>query len=169
MILRPTRKLMTVLPFSEVGAASDTALGDWYVNRLVVDRQPLLLLVSGLSLLTILQPAREVRGLPARLAELVRGRLERLGATAEVIHAEVAAMVPVAIAPTVDRSVVGIMVDSAKAIPSYLPMGGWDAATLRFVEARLAETPCHATRPFEQVVFPARQAVKLLGERWRAA
>jgi len=28
---------------------SDTALGDWYVNRLIVDRQPLLLLVSAAS------------------------------------------------------------------------------------------------------------------------
>ena len=53
---------------SAIVAVSDTALGDWYVNRLVVDRQPLLLLVSSSSLLPLLMPARGVRSLPERLA-----------------------------------------------------------------------------------------------------
>jgi len=142
------------------------ALGDWYVNRLVVDRQPLLLLVGALSLLPIVQPARDVRRLPDRLPNVVRERLERLGTAAKVIDSEVAAMTQVTVARTVDRSVVGIMVDFAKAIPSYLPVGGWDATTLSFVETRLSETPCHAGRPFGGVVFPEQKAPELLAARW---
>jgi hypothetical protein len=58
--LRPTRKLRGALPISDVSKPSDTALGDWYVNRLVVDRRPLLLLVSSSSLLPMLVPGRDV-------------------------------------------------------------------------------------------------------------
>jgi len=53
VILRPTRKLRSLLPAAPVSRPGDTALGDWYVNRLVVGRQPLLLLVSSTSLLPL--------------------------------------------------------------------------------------------------------------------
>lgn len=54
VVLRATRKLLAILPGTRPPPArSDTAPGDWYVNRLVVDRRPLLLLVSGSSLLPI--------------------------------------------------------------------------------------------------------------------
>jgi hypothetical protein len=54
VILRPTKKLASLLPAAQpVPVCSDTALGDWYVNRIVVDRQPLLLLVSSTSLLCL--------------------------------------------------------------------------------------------------------------------
>ena len=77
-------------------------------------------------------------------------------------------MQPVMVGPTVDRSVVGIMVDFAKSVPFLLEQGAWDENTLLFVEARLAETPCHASRPFEDVVFPERKAPELLLARWGA-
>jgi len=159
---------MTTLPSSGSGIRSDTALGDWYVNRLVVDRQPLLLLVSALSLLAIVLPARAVRTLPNRLSDVVRERLKRLGTSSKVLDAEVAAMHSVTVAPTVDRLVVRTMVHFAKAIQSYLPADGWDMTQLPFVEARLAETPCHAGRPFEQVVFPGERGAALLAARWHA-
>lgn len=159
---------MPVVAPSDYGVTSDTALGDWYVNRLVVDRQPLLLLVSALSLLPIVLPARDVRTLPDRLGDVVRGRLRRLGVAAKVIDAEITAMTPVTVAPTVNRSVVGIMVDFAKAIPSYLPERAWDATALPYVEAHLAETPCHASRRFEEVIFPEQKAPELLVARWNA-
>ena len=170
VVLRATQKLGGVLPPStEPVRESDTALGDWYVNRLTVDRQPLLLLVSARSLLAILTPARDVRELPKRLPALVAARLKRLGIAARLIAAETAAMEPVAVARTKDRSVVGIMVDYANMIPSYLPVGGWDATTLPFVESQLAENPCHASGPSEAVIFPRKAAPTLLSGRWHAA
>jgi hypothetical protein len=169
VILRPTRKLRSLLPTSESDpGVSDTALGDWYVNRLVVDRRPLLLLVSSASLLPMLIPAREVRSLAARLPDMVAARLARCGIDPGVVSAEVSAMSPVVVAPTTSRSVLGIMVDFAKSVPYHLVPGQWDEDSLRRVEECLAQTPCHAVRPFEDVVFPEQKAPALLNARWLA-
>ena len=169
VILRPTRKLGSLLPTAEaVPVCDDTALGDWYVNRIIVDRQPLLLLVSAASLLPMLLPARDVRGLPARLGALVAARLRRCGIDARAIAAEQQAMRPVVIGHTVDRSVLGVMVDFAKAVPHYLERGRWSEETLELVEGRLAETPCHAARAAHRVIFPEQQAPDLLRLKWLA-
>src|SRR3990172_4233493 len=77
VVIRPTRKLRSTLPVTQMVGTSDTALGDWYVNRLVVDRQPLLLLVSSASLLPMLVRARDVRELPRHLEDIVARRLAR--------------------------------------------------------------------------------------------
>ena len=165
VVLRRTNKLAHALPASaEDVADSDTALGDWYVNRLVVDRRPLLLLVSSRGLLPMVTPARDVSALPSRLIDDVAARLLRLAVPQHLIDAETRAMRLVRISKTIDRSVVGILVDFAKTRPFYLAPGVWDERTLPFLEARLAETPCHAgTR---DVVFPYRDAVALLHTRW---
>ena len=167
VILRPTRKLNSLLPATEViPTSSDTALGDWYVNRVVVDRQPLLLLVSSTSLLPMLIPAQNVRGLPARLAALVEARLRRCGLDDRTIAAETLAMASVAVGPTVDRSVLGIMVDFAKAVPYHLEPGQWGETTLRIVEERLAATPCHAALSWDRVIFPEQKAPEVLRAKW---
>jgi hypothetical protein len=63
VVLRATQKVLRLLPQPRhIPGASDTALGDWYVNRIVIARQPLLLLVSEKSLLSVLTPARDVKG-----------------------------------------------------------------------------------------------------------
>jgi len=170
VVLRATRRVLSKLaPAAGRVVASDTALGDWYVNRLIVDRQPLLLLVSSLSLLSILAPAREVWTLPTRLATLVASRLRRLGITESLIDSEVAAMDPVCVAATQDRSVLGSMVDFAKTIPFYLPSGKWDVTTLPLIESRLAETPCRVSDHHEVTVWPGRATPDLLSARWHAA
>jgi hypothetical protein len=169
VVLRRTQKLAAALPIS-VPAPPDstTALGDWYVNRLTVDRRPLLLLASTRSLLPMLIPARDVASLPARLPDLVATRLRRLGIPLSVVQAEIASMRPVQVGATADRSVVGIMVDFAKSVPFHLDPGAWDDTTLPFVEAQLAETPCHASGRSEDVIFPDRKAPELLLARWGA-
>ena len=168
VILRPTRKLRSLLPTAGVSTQSDTALGDWYVNRIVVDHQPLLLVVSSASLLPMVLPARDVRSLPDRLGALVESRLRRCGIEAQVIFGERRAMCPVAIAPTVDRAVLGIMVDFAKAVPYYLQPGRWTGEALAVVEDRLAETPCRAALSGDRVIFPNRKAPELLRVKWLA-
>jgi hypothetical protein len=110
-----------------------------------------------------------VRALPDELPAVIGGRLRRLAVREELIRAEVAAMTPVVIAPTNDRSVMGTVVDFVKGIPYNLEINGWDDTTLPFVEARLAETPCHAARRFEEVIFPEQDAPRLLEEMWHAA
>ena len=169
VILRPTRKLRSFLPTAAVSACGDTALGDWYVNRIVVDRQPLLLLVSSASLLPLLVPARDVRALPNRLSALVESRLLQCEIEPQVIARELQAMQPVVMAPTADRSVLGIMVDFAKTIPNYLEPGRWAGEALAVVEERLAETPCYAGLSDDRVIFPNRKAPELLRAKWLAS
>lgn len=167
VILRPTRRLRSLLPTTDVSTPGDTALGDWYVNRIVVMRQPLLLLVSSASLLPIVLPARNVRSLTDRFAGHVAWRLRRFDLDPKTIAAESEAMRQVVVAPTVDRSVLGIMVDFAKSVSYYLG----DPRTengLEGLEDWLAETPCHAALTDERVVFPNRKAPALLEARWQA-
>jgi hypothetical protein len=165
--LRRTLKLARALPADAAEPPPpDTALGDWYVNRLIVDRRPLLLLVSARTLFPILIPARDVAGLPERLIPVVASGLFRARMPVRHIDAEVAAMPPVTVAKAQDRSVLGIMVDFAGAVASYLPIRAWDDTTLPFVEARLAETPCFASSRSRPTVFPAEATKRALAERW---
>jgi len=167
VVLRATQRVLRRLPSGPQDVEeSETALGDWYVNRLVVARRPLLLLLSSRSLLGLLTPARDIRLLPAQLPGLVADRLHRLEIPAALIQAEVVAMDPVLTAPTRDRSVLGILVDFTRSIPYYLRPGGWDDAALRRAEDQLAGTPCHASRRSDEVVFPDAVAPKLLADRW---
>ena len=169
VILRPTRKLSSLLSATGIGnRTSDTALGDWYGNRIVVDRQPLLLLVSSTSLLPMLLPARNVRNLPEQLAGLVLTRLKNCGVDQRAIEAEINAMAPVTIGPTVDRSVLGILVDFVKSVPYHLKPGHWNDGDLRLVEEKLADTPCHARRPSDQVIFPDKKTREVLHAKWLA-
>lgn len=167
IILRPTQKLRSVLPLTDgIIGESDTALGDWYVNRFVVDRRPLLILMSSNGLMPLIIPARDVRTLPQRLPTLVAAALRRMGIAPALIAAEVAAMDPVAIAPTRDRSVLGVMVDSAKTIPYHLDVGLWDETTLPFVEARIAQTPWGVGKGYSNYVYAVDAVPRLLSERW---
>lgn len=170
VILRATRKVLRSLPETANGTdVSDNALGDWYVNRLVVDRRPLLLLVNAKSRLAMLEPARDVKNLPRRLVRMVEVRLQRLGVGQGVIASEVDATNVVRVGRTIDRSVNGQLADFARTVPLYLPVGQWDEAALRIVEDRFGETPCLASRRFEEVIFPDRDAVRLLERAWPAS
>jgi hypothetical protein len=167
--LRRTEKLSSVLPATiATPQEPDTALGDWYANRIVVDRKPLLLLLSSRAFLAILLPARELRTLPSRLGEVVAQRLRRFGIAQRVINAEVAAMDRVLVSKTGNRAVVGIMVDFANMIPYHLDRGAWDESTLPFIEAKLAGAPCFSSRSGEQTVFPDLATRAVLAERWGA-
>jgi hypothetical protein len=167
VVLRATQKLLKALPpTANASDVSETALGDWYVNRVVVHRQPLLLLVSARSRLSMLVTAKNVKALPERLAEMTHQRLRRLDVAPSIVEAEVDATRTVLVGRTIDRSITGQMVDFAKALPYYLPTGEWGPATLADVEERLARTPCLARRAFDEVIFPDRAAIRLLREAW---
>ncbi len=168
VILRATQKVLKSIPRSlEKDSSSDTALGDWYVNRVVIDRQPLLLFVSSKSLLTMLAPARNVKTIPERLSILITDRLRRLGIEDHLVDSELSAMQDVQVGPTQDRSVTGTMVDFAKALPYYLPIEGWSESDLQIVEDRISETPCRCGHSSKKTIWPIDVAPRLLGERWQ--
>lgn len=165
VILRATRKVLSLLPEKDEQAqTSDTALGDWYVNRLVIGRQPLLLMVSSVALLPILERAQKVKELPLRLPDLVERRLHRLGIAAPLIAAELSAMSPVIVSKTVDASVRGILVDFGKALPYYLRGPG--DLSLRYAEDHLAETPLLTSRSYAESFFPDRRTPEVLAAAW---
>jgi hypothetical protein len=167
--LRRTQKLARALPLtSESPPPPDTALGDWYVNRVVVDRRPLLLFVASRTLFPMLITARDVSTLPERLPRIVAAALLRANMPLRQIERECAAMSPVSVAKTADRSVVGILVDFAGAVAAYLPFGKWDENTFPAVESRLVRTPCFASRPMSETVFPIDATRKALEDRWSA-
>lgn len=167
VVLRATRKVLRLLPESAtIPQGSDTALGDWYVDRVVVGRQPLLLLVSSTSLLSVLTPSRDVRGLPDRLEVLIATRLQRLGIPAPLIEAEVTAMDPVLVAKTSDRSVIGSLIEFRGTIPFYVPAEGWRDELTPLIESRLAEIPCRVTRRMEDTIYPRDDAFELLQAKW---
>ena len=168
VVLRATQKILKALPESASDAdVSDTALGDWYVNRITLDRQPLLLLVSSKSLLSMLAPARNVKALPGRIGDMVAARLGRLGIDERLIRSEVQAMNVALVGRTRDRSVTGQMVDFARVIPYYVPIGAArDDARLRLVEDQLAHTPCRCSRSSASTIWPDQDSERLLAERW---
>lgn len=165
--LRATQKMLRLLPEPRADPpSSDTALGDWYVDRIAVSHNPLLLLVCSNALLPMLLPAREVRELPKRLPLLVLERLVRQGIALEIAELESRAMDPVVVSKTRDRSIVGSMVDFAKTVPYHLVALGWKDPDLVQVELQLAQTPCRAKLGFEQTIFPDRKTLELLNARW---
>ena len=167
VVLRATQRVLRLLPSAESSpSSSDTALGDWYVNRLVIDRRPLLLLVSSESLLALLVPSQDVRSLPSRLADLVAERLRRFNLPEHVVQSEVAAMDPVVVSRTTSRSVLGSMVDFAYAIPHYPGGPGWGDVALRHAEDMLADTPCRASTRYS--LWPRQRAPELLMSRWNS-
>jgi len=162
--LRATGKVLRSLTLSEPDdTPSDTALGDWYVNRVVIDRIPILVMVSSASLLPILLRARDVRRLPDILPEVVRARLHRLGVSPALIDAEVEAMDPVRVSKTRDRSVLGILVDFGRLLPHYLPRG-WNEGDFVEAEGKLQTTPCYCSSSAREVVVPDRDTLALLGD-----
>src|SRR5512138_1264343 len=116
LVLRATAKLHKRLKAPVVADAgkSTTSLGAWYANLIYLERKPVILAVSEKSLLAVLLPARDLATLPQRFPGIVRDRLLRLGVPAELADREVGEKAEVVVAPTANRSVLGVLNNFAK-------------------------------------------------------
>ena len=164
VVLRATQKVLKSL--TETSSDEDqsgTALGDWYVNRIVVSRQPILLFMSERGFLTISMPARDVKGLAARFPDYVSERLERLGLSEDLIHSEVRAMAPVLVGKTRSQSLLAQMAGFARALPQYLGGSQLDFAG---AERTMEQTPCQLDRHYQEMVVAEFDVPRLLVERW---
>ena len=166
--LRATKKVLSRLPAPTTPDEEpvENALGDWFVNRVVIAGQPLLVVISSTSLLPIVTPANNVRGLPDRLWKLVFDRLVRLGVPDRLAQAELEAMEPMHVAPTNDRSVVGILTQFCLELPYRISAGSMDNEDLMMAEWKLGETPRNASRRPRSVIWPNEKAVELIWSRW---
>ena len=133
---------------------STTRLGDWYANLLIIQRQQLVLAVSGVTLLPLLLPAGPFKTMPIRLAEAASQTLTALGVEGGKIAPEVAAMNACFVTTTDSRQVLGMMNDFAKMLPFYL-----EGATLTEAALQLAECPCSPLA----MDSPRRSTVALFG------
>ncbi|GAA0737524.1 DUF6933 domain-containing protein [Dactylosporangium roseum] len=137
MIVRATKKLRDRIGAPDLHAdeQSTTALGEWYATRFAW-RPDVLLLVNETTLLPILLPLAPAATALPRAADRIAAIMAAYGADNELVAAEVEHMSNRRIAPTANRSVVGIMTEF-----TFLAERR-KGRELDDLEAWLAGTPC---------------------------
>jgi hypothetical protein len=157
---------------------STTALGAWYATVLRW-RRPVALLVNEPTLLPLLMPLAPARTLLARIPGAVAELLAAHRLPAPFIDAERAAMGEVRLAPTANRSVVGVLneftfladvhradvhrADVHRADVGRSDIGRADADGLLELSLQLAGTPLGPL--YQQHVSPDRELAALVAER----
>lgn len=187
VVLHCTRKLLarfppTLVPSTAPGRAaadpttsSTTRLGDWYANRLVVARRPLVLCAAERSLFAVVVPLAEARTLVPRWRQAVERRLLALGIDPAQVADELATMAEVRVvpasygaggrapdepaqrgrarSPSVGRRMVGMLTDMAwQCEGRTIWVGGVEQPDLAAMEAALDDllcTPLAYRRPAE--------------------
>lgn len=140
VVLRCTQKLLRRAGqpvISETVAKSNTRLGDWYANALIIRRQHLVLAVSGTTLMPVLIPAAPYKTIVPRIAEGAGLILRALGIQDAKVAGEEEAMRDAVMTTTNDRRVLGSMNDFANMLEAYI-----DDRSLTDVALHLAESPC---------------------------
>lgn len=145
LIVRATKKLR-----DKIGGAalrpeepSTTALGEWYAN-LLPWRRPHVILVNARAFVPVITPLAPAKELTSRLPDVVADALLALGVSREFVDAERRRMGEVRIAPTADRSVVGMMNEYAflADVRRENGPGGLGDVDLRELSRDLAHVPC---------------------------
>jgi hypothetical protein len=147
---------------------SATALGAWYAT-LLRWRRPVALLVNEPTLLPLLMPLAPTRTLLARIPGAVTELLAAHRLPAPFIDAERAAMAEVRLAPTANRSVVGVLNEFAFLADVHradLRRSGLDRADadgLLELSRQLAATPLGPL--YKRHVSPDRELAAFVAER----
>src|SRR6202790_2274081 len=136
-----------------------TRLGNWYVHPARFGHQQIVLATSKRSLLTVLLPARQLRGsieinFQAAVAEL----LAALQLPAPIVSRELAAARPISFAAASNRRVIGSMNEYVWQLGSYLTRTG-DPLELSL---QLNNTPMSAVGSKSSYGFPDEVARDLL-------
>lgn len=110
LVIRGTKKLRDRLktPPADAGDASTTVLGDWFATALFW-RPQVALFVNQRTLLPVFMPLAPAASLLDRAPDAIAAMLRRHGADDAFATTELEAMREVRVAPTNDRSVVGVM------------------------------------------------------------
>ncbi|MEQ1700330.1 MAG: plasmid pRiA4b ORF-3 family protein [Ilumatobacteraceae bacterium] len=112
LLLRGTQKLRDRMrgPRAESGDESTTRLGDWFATAMFW-KPHAVLLVNQRTLLPVFMPLAPAATLQQRIPAAIADALRAQGVDEDFIAAEVAAMQEIRIAPTNDRSTVGVMTE----------------------------------------------------------
>ena len=132
---------------------STTRLGDWHANLVHVGRVQLVIALSDKTFLPVVLPAAPISTLAARLAVAVGDVLRALGVAASDVEREQAAMSEIVFGKAVNRQVLGVMIDFAKALPFYID----GTPSLLALSLKLAGTPCGPL--YKRTSFPDKETV----------
>ena len=110
LVVRGTKKLRdrVKVPLAAEGDESTTALGDWFATALFWKPQ-VALLVNARTLIPLFVPLAPAASLLERVPEAIESILRQHGVDGTFVAGEAAAMDTVRLAPTNDRSTVGVM------------------------------------------------------------
>lgn len=143
------------------GEGSTTWLGPWYATVLRW-RRPAALVVNEATLLPVVVALAPAKTLLARLPDAIADVLGAHHVPADLVEAERAAMATVALAPTANRSVVGVMTELAYlAGPS--PSGTPGPAELLALSLQLATAPLGPL--YKRHLSPDRELAALVATR----
>lgn len=149
IVLRCTARLLRDVarhhPRASATHRPTSRLGEWYANRLNVGARRYIMATHATSLLSVVVPARDLRGLPERIATATDRLLLDLGVPAAVRAPEVDAMRDVRVTRTASGSVLASM----RWITMYADTLLWDlphrpGRTLADVNVALSDCPCGA-------------------------
>lgn len=132
LIVRGTKKLrdrMKGAPPADPDDESTTALGDWFVNALFWKPQ-VALLVNSRTFLPVYVPLAPAKTLLDRIPDAIESALRAQGVPEETVAAERSAMSEVRLAPTNDRTVLGVMNEFAYLGEVFVTNGGLDLEAL---------------------------------------
>jgi hypothetical protein len=162
LVVHATRALRDRMPTTPATSddVSTTALGAWYATRLPW-RRPAALLVNHATLLPLLMPLAPAATVLARVPDAIAELLLHHHAPADLIATEQTAMTEVRVAPTADRSTVGVLNEFAR-------LADWhrtDIDDLLDLSLRLATTPLGPL--YRRHISPDRELTALINQHQR--
>lgn len=159
LVVRGTKKLrdrLKGMPAAD-GEVSTTALGDWFATALFW-RPQVALLVNTRTFLPVFMELAPAGTLLDRIPDAIEHTLRLHGVDDTFATAERAAMAEVRIAPTNDRSVLGVMNEFASVGKQFQSI---DPVDLEELSLRLADTPIGPLR--SGAGFPNRALAEVAG------
>jgi hypothetical protein len=158
LVVRGTKKLRDRAegPVAESGDVSTGVLGDWFATALFWKPQ-VALAVNARTFLPVFMPLAPAGKLLERLPDEIARTLALHGVDQATIDAEREQMADVRIAPTNDRSVVGVMTEFAFLGEHFLD------GDLTALSLRMASTPVGPLRSTHR--YPDRALAALLADR----
>ena len=159
LIVRATKKLLHRIgpPTLLEGEQPTTLLGQWYATALFWKPQ-VALLVNEPTLLPVLMPLAPAATLPTRIAQQIATVLAAHAAPNTIIEEELQHMRECRVAPTANRSVVGIMTEFTHLAEAHRDDDSYQ--DLLHLALRLATTPCSPL--YGKNVSPDRELSALL-------
>jgi hypothetical protein len=163
LIVRATKKLRQRLGSAAPhdGDMSTTLLGDWYSTLLPWRPRQLIVLVNEQTLLPVLMPLAPAATAPSRIGPEIAASLAAQEAPAALVDAELGQMRDCRLAPTANRSVVGIMTDFTSLADVYHRQTS--DLDLPQLGRRLASTPCSPL--YRRHISPDRELQAFLRTR----